>query len=85
MKPKRDLCDLCGGEMAPGKTSLEIRHNGELVILKDIEATICGQCGESWLTADVSEKLDGFLAEYRLHRPMRYIPVPEFSASQMMR
>ncbi len=84
MKPKRDLCDLCGGELAPGKTSLEIRYNGELIILNDIQATICGQCGESYLTADISEKLDRFLAEYRQHRPTRYIPVPEFSAKMIL-
>ena len=85
MKQNRDLCDLCSGELTPGKTSLEIRRNGELIILNDIPAVICGQCGEFYLTADVSEKLDGFLAEYRQHRPKRYIPVPEFSASQAMR
>ena len=77
-----DRCDLCGGELKPGKTTLEIWRDAELVVLRDIPADVCQQCGEAYLTAEISEKLDHFLAEYHRHRPERYIAVPEFSAAQ---
>lgn len=84
MKEIYDQCDLCGGELSHGKTSLEIRRNRELIILNDIPADVCGQCWEFYLTADISQKVDHFLEEYRQHRPERYIPVPEFSAVHAM-
>jgi len=84
MKIIYDRCDLCGGVLSAGKTSLEIRRHGNLIILNDIPADVCEQCGEPYISAGTSEKLDRFLEEYRRHRPERYIPVPEFSAVQAM-
>ena len=82
MRKKIDTCDLCGGELSTGTTSLEIWHGEELIVLKDIPADVCQQCGETYLSAHVSEKIDQFLEEYRQYRPKRYIPVPEFTAAQ---
>ena len=82
MKQKLDRCDLCGGELSAGTTSLEIWRDEELVVLRDIPADVCQQCGEAYLSPEVSEKLDRFLEEYPQHRPQRYIPVPEFTAVQ---
>jgi len=82
MKNNTDRCDLCGGELSSGVTSLEIWQGESLIVLRDIPADVCGQCGEAYLAPDVSEKLDRFLAEYERYRPRRYIPVPEFTAAQ---
>jgi YgiT-type zinc finger domain-containing protein len=84
MKRKTAYCDLCGGSLAKGETSLDIRQKGELVIVKDIPADICQQCGEAYLSAETSEKIDEFLVRCRSCRPERYIPVPEFSAAFVM-
>ena len=89
MKPQQpsirfiiDKCDLCGGVLSPGTTLLEIWRGEELVVLRDIPADVCQQCGEAYLSPDISEKIDHFLEEYQQHRPKRYIPVPEFTAAQ---
>ena len=77
-----DRCDLCGGELRPGHATLEIWRDSDLIVLRDIPADVCQQCGEAYLTAEISEKLDRFLDEYHRHRPERYIAVPQFSAAQ---
>jgi len=79
-----DRCDLCGGELRPGKTTLEIWSGEELLVIKDVLADVCQQCGEAYISADISEKLDHFLAEYHRYRPERYIAVPQYSAAQAM-
>ncbi|NJN95311.1 MAG: type II toxin-antitoxin system MqsA family antitoxin [Anaerolineales bacterium] len=79
-----DRCDLCGGELRPGKTTLEIWRGEELLIIKDVAADVCEQCHEAYLSAQVSERLDHFLSEYYRHRPERYIAVPQYSAAQAM-
>lgn len=82
MKTTSDRCDLCGGVLSAGKTALEIRRH---IDLTDIPADVCEQCGEPYISAEISEKRDRFLEEYRQHRPERYLPVPEFSALQAMK
>lgn len=79
-----DRCDLCGGELRPGKTTLEIWSGEELLVIKDVLADVCQQCGEAYISAEISEKLDHFLAEYHRYRPERYIAVPQYSAAQAM-
>lgn len=77
-----DHCDLCGGELKPGQTVLEIWHGEELLVIKDVPADVCQQCGEAYLSAVVSERLDHFLTEHHQHRPERYLAVPQYSAVQ---
>ena len=84
MKQVVDRCDLCGGKLVPGKTTLEIWRGGELIVIRDVPADVCQQCSEAYISASVSEWLDHFLEEYRQHRPERYLAVPEFSAAQAM-
>ena len=77
-----DRCDLCGGELQPGKTTLEIWLGEELLVIKDVSADVCQQCGEAYISAEISAKLDHFLAEHQRYRPERYIAVPQYSAAQ---
>ncbi|MDI6791575.1 MAG: type II toxin-antitoxin system MqsA family antitoxin [bacterium] len=79
-----DQCDLCGGELKPGKTTLEIWRGGELLVIKDVQADVCRQCNEAYISADVSERLDHFLEEHSRHRPEQYLAVPQYSAVQAM-
>jgi YgiT-type zinc finger domain-containing protein len=82
MSKKIDQCDLCGGELKAGITILDIWYNSELIIIQDIPADVCDQCGEAYLRAEISEKLDQFFEEYHTHKPERYIKVPQFSAKE---
>lgn len=84
MSEKVDRCDLCGGELRPGTTSLEIWRGEELVVIRDVPADVCRQCGEAYISAQVSARLDHFLEEYQRHRPERYLAVPQFLAEQAM-
>lgn len=84
MRKPVDRCDLCGGELKRGKTTLEIWRGEELIVIRDVPADVCQHCNEAYLSADVSERLDHFLEEYHRHRPERYLAVPQYSAGQAM-
>ena len=79
-----DRCDLCGGLLQPGKTRLEVWRGEELVIIRDVKADVCQQCGEAYIAAEISEHLDHFLMEHHRHQPERYFAVPQYSAAQAM-
>ena len=82
MSRQSDQCDLCGGELLTSETSLDVWRGKNLIVFSDLPADVCQQCGEAYFSAEISEKLDHFLTEHQQHRPNRYIPVPEYSASQ---
>ena len=80
MSEASDRCDLCGGEMRLGTTTLEIWRGQELLVISDVPADVCQQCHEAYISAEVSAQLDRFLAEPR--RPEKYLTVPQYSARQ---
>jgi YgiT-type zinc finger domain-containing protein len=82
MSDSTDRCDLCGGELRPGTTVLEIWRGKELIVIRDAPADVCQQCGEAYISAHVSELLDRFLEEHHRHKPERYLAVPEYAAVQ---
>jgi YgiT-type zinc finger domain-containing protein len=84
MKEMADQCDLCSGELKPGKTVLEIWRGEDLIVIRDVPADVCQQCHEAYISAQVSERLDHFLKEHHQHRPERYLAVPQYSAVQAM-
>ncbi len=85
VKQKSDRCDLCGGELKPGRTTLEIWRGDELLVIKDVPADVCQQCREAYLSASVSAQLDQFVKDYQRHKPERYIAVPQYSATQAIK
>lgn len=84
IKDAVDQCDLCSGKLEPGKTRLEIWRGEELLIIRDVPASVCQQCDEAYISAHVSEQLDHFLAEHHRHRPEQYLAVPQYSAAQAL-
>jgi YgiT-type zinc finger domain-containing protein len=42
------LCALCGGGRAPGRVSYTVDVGTTVVVVRNVPATVCDQCGESW-------------------------------------
>ena len=59
-------------------------HEKQLVIVSDVPAGTCEQCGQSHVDPDVSARLEQYLQNCDTCRPQRYIQVPEFSAAQIL-
>jgi len=59
-----DRCDLCGGTLLPGKTELEILRGNDRILIQDVAADICRQCGEAYLSVEVSAQLDRSLDRF---------------------
>ena len=61
-------CVLCKhGMTKPGKTTVVLQRGETSVIIKDVPAEICENCGEYYLAADVTETVLN-LAEEAVHR-----------------
>jgi len=51
-------CVLCKhGETHPGKTTVTLQRGETTVIIKDVPAQICDNCGEYYLADDITERV----------------------------
>lgn len=69
MKPApAGRCPFCGGSMGKGKTTYAADLGAALVVVRDVPATVCGQCGESWIGDSVAASIERVVDEARRSR-----------------
>lgn len=55
-------CFFCGGaleEIVAG--NYDYRHEGQMYVIKRLPATLCAQCGEKYIRADVGKNIDALI------------------------
>lgn len=55
---KVDQCPLCGGEKEPGRITFSADLTETVLVVKNVPATVCGLCGNEWLSKDVMGSLE---------------------------
>ncbi len=53
-----DVCPLCGGGKKAGKTTFTVDLGFGVVVVRDVPATVCSQCGTDWVDDSISEELE---------------------------
>ena len=61
-------CPLCGGEKVPGRTTYSVDLQFGVVMVRNVPATVCRQCGEEWIGADTARELESLVEEARRKR-----------------
>jgi YgiT-type zinc finger domain-containing protein len=51
-------CTFCGGEVAERHINYDYRRHEHLLILRNVPAGVCLQCGEKYFTPDVLKRMD---------------------------
>ena len=70
--------------MEPGTATLEIWHQQQSMVIRDLPADVCLQCHEPYLYPETSDSLDRFLDTAEKVKPRQYLTVPEYSAAQTL-
>lgn len=52
------VCALCGGTRSPGRTTFSADLGDGVVVVRQVPATVCDQCGEEWIDDDVAAELE---------------------------
>jgi len=51
-------CALCKiGETRPGKVTVTLERGKTVVVVRDVPAAVCGNCGEYYLDDDVARRV----------------------------
>lgn len=56
MKP--DRCSFCKGKLIDGKTEFVAKIGNEILVVKNVSAMICNECGEAYYYPEESKKID---------------------------
>ena len=54
-------CPLCGGKMSDGLTNIPLLMDERIVVIKEVPAEVCGDCGEAYLKSSVAAKVESLL------------------------
>lgn len=51
-------CRFCGGKTIPKTVDVQRKWQGKLVIITNVPAYVCEQCGEQYFEAEVALEMD---------------------------
>lgn len=73
-------CAQCGGTLEPKTITHQQPWGEELYEFENVPALVCRQCGEVWLNAEISQRIDEIIQHHP--QPKRYHQVPVFSLAE---
>ena len=62
---KKDNCPLCGGSKKSGTTVFTVNLGEGILVVRDVPALVCGQCGEDWIEDKIASRLENFVDDAR--------------------
>lgn len=60
---ENDRCYFCGGKLESKITMLPFIIGDYIVVIKQVPAEVCTQCGEAVVNSDVAKKVDKMLKQ----------------------
>lgn len=71
-------CHVCGEPMTEKLVKLDFWIQGELIVIEDVPAGVCPQCGEKIVNARVGKQLSAILENSTDRLATRSITVPVY-------
>jgi YgiT-type zinc finger domain-containing protein len=69
MKENREsICPLCGGSKRAGTTTFTAELGFGVVVVRNVPALVCAQCGADWIADEVAARLEALVEDAREKR-----------------
>jgi YgiT-type zinc finger domain-containing protein len=68
MSARTERCPLCGGDQRPGDTMFAVDLKFGVVVVREVPALVCSQCGEAAIDDEVAARLEAIVEEARRKR-----------------
>lgn len=72
-------CHVCGEQMQEQQTKQDFWIKGNLIVIEDVPAGVCPQCGETIVNAANGQKIAALLVDKKSVEDARKISVPVIS------
>ena len=71
-----EKCALCKGIMEERTVSLDLRVDGQLVVIENVPALVCADCGEKVVAPEVGRKIEKLVRQAGTKAGVKTISVP---------
>ena len=61
-------CPLCGGDKKPGTTTFTADLGFGVVVVRQVPALVCAQCGADWISDDVAARIEALVEDAKKKR-----------------
>jgi len=75
----KNICVFCGGDIKEEIVTVVKERQGEVIIVENVPAGVCSQCGEREYDAQVVSKLEKILSQRSGIKKEKIVPVADFS------
>jgi YgiT-type zinc finger domain-containing protein len=65
---ENDRCPLCSGIKKLGTTTFTADLSFGVVVVRNVPATVCSQCGADWIADDVAARIEALVDDARKKR-----------------
>lgn len=72
-------CPLCGGSLEYKRVTHPQEYEGRVIILENVPAEVCRQCGEVLLRPDILERVQKLVWSAAIPRRTAQVPVYDFA------
>lgn len=55
---KSTTCPECGGTKRPGATTFTVDLGFGVIVIRNVPAMVCSQCGADWIADNIAERLE---------------------------
>ena len=73
MRP--EVCGFCKGQLAAGLSEFILRGGEKVIVIKELPAWICQDCGEAYYTSSTSKKIDSVINKVKRNELPIYPPM----------
>jgi len=58
-----DKCPLCSGIKTKGKTTFTADFGTGVIVIRNVPATVCSQCGADWIKDEIASKIEEIIGD----------------------
>lgn len=74
-----DVCNVCHGRLTKQRMSYTQWYEGRLLVIENVPAWVCEQCGETYFDPDVVEQVQSLI--WSGAEPVRVVETPVYDLS----
>jgi YgiT-type zinc finger domain-containing protein len=75
----KDICPVCGGTKIKGTTTFTVDLGFGVVVVRNVPALVCEQCGADWIADEIAEHLEKTVNDARQRH--RQVEVTAYSSA----
>lgn len=80
MTKNENICPTCGGVKKPGNTTFTSDLGFGVIVIRNVPATICSQCGADWISDETAKEIEKIVTETKVKKTDKDVSLVEWKS-----